>query len=183
MGPGLCAWLCASRSGGPLCSARNAYSTLGASGPFVGLRPSVFRRWSRRVSGSSWWARRSGRARAGGNIRGACTRRGVLPRPAAWFGGLRRRASRTGGVGGGVRSRRAQSARPLGSRLAFPFGLVAVRWELRGRARSLDAEHQVVGFGELDGGEGVPVPGADPVPGGVKDEHGQVREPVAMDRE
>ena len=111
MAPGLCAWLCASRSGGPLCSARNAYSTLGASGPFVGLRPSIFRRWSRRVSGSSWWARRSGRARAGGNIRGACTRRGVLPRPAAWFGGLRRRASRTGGVGGGVRSRRAQSVR------------------------------------------------------------------------
>ena len=117
MAPGPCAWRpgyahgCASRSGGPLCSYRNAYSTLCASGPFVGLRPSVFRRWSRRVSGSSWWARRSGRARAGGNIRGACTRRGVLPRPAAWFGGLRRRASRTGGVGGGVRSRRAQSVR------------------------------------------------------------------------
>ena len=173
----------ASRSGGLLYSYRNAYSTLCASGPFGGLRPSIFRRRPRRVSGSFSWARRSGRARAGGNIRGPCTMRGVLPRPAAWFGGLRRRASRTGGVGGGVRSRRAQSARPLGSRLAFPFGLAAVRWELRGRARSLDAEHQVVGFGELDGGEGVPVPGADPVPGGVKDEHGQVREPVAMDRE
>ena len=60
----------------------------------------------------------------------------------------------------------------------WPFGLAAVRWELRGRARFLDAElhHQVVGFGELDGGEGVPAPGADPVPGGVKDEHG--REPL-----
>ena len=184
MGPGLCAWLCASRSVGPLCSARNAYSTLGASGPFVGLRPSVFRRWSRRVSGSSWWARRSGRARAGGNIRGACTRRGVLPRPAAWFGGLRRRASGREGSGAGfVRAELSPSARPFGARRAFPSGLAAVRWELRGRARSLDAEHQVVGFGELDGGEGVPVPGADPVPGGVKDEHGQVREPVAMDRE
>ena len=82
-----------------------------------------------------------------------------------------------------VRAELSPSARPFGSRLAFPSGLVLVRWELRGRARSLDAEHQVGGFGELDGGEGVPVPGADPVPGGVKDEHGQVREPVAMDRE
>ena len=57
----------------------------------------------------------------------------------------------------------------------WPFGLVAVKWELRGRARSLDAEHQVVGFGELDGGECVP--------SGMKDDHGQVREPVATDRE
>lgn len=71
------------------------------------------------VGGSFWWTRRSGRARAVGVICGACTMRGVLPRLAAWFGGLRRHASRTGGVGGGVRLRRAQSARPLGSRLAF----------------------------------------------------------------
>ena len=85
--------------------------TVCASGPFFGLRPSIFRRWPRRVSGSFWWTRRSGRARAVGNISGACTMRGVLPRLAAWFGGLRPRASRTGGVGGGVRSRRAQSVR------------------------------------------------------------------------
>ena len=67
-----------------------------------------------------------------------------------------------------VRAELSPSARPFGSRLAFPSGLAAVRWELRGRARSLDAEHQVDGFGELDGGEGVPVPGADPVPGGMR---------------
>ena len=67
----------------------------------------------------------------------------------------------------------------------WPFGLAAVRWELRGRARALDSElhHQVVVFGELAGGECVPAPGADPVPGGMKDDHGQVREPVATDRE
>ena len=93
--------------------------TYGRAGLSFGLRPSIWRCWPRRVSGSLWWTRRSGRPRAVGNICGACTMRGVLPRPAAWFGGLRRRASRTGGVGGGVRSRRAQSARPLGSRLAF----------------------------------------------------------------
>ena len=121
----------ASRSGGLLCSYRNAYCNLCASGPFVGLRPSIFRRWSRRVSGSFWWTRRSGRARAGGNIRWACTMRGVLPRPAAWFGGLRRRASRTGGVGGGVRSRRAQSVRAA---FRVAFGL-----SFRSRGREVGA--------------------------------------------
>ena len=74
---------------------------------------------------------------------------------------------------------------------AAPRVAVGLSFRSRGRevgaawscAGSLDAEHQVVGLGELDGGECVPAPGADPVPGGVKDEHGQVREPVAMDRE
>ena len=86
-----------------------------ASGPFFGLRPCIFRRWPRR--GRLFLV--DATERAFGAVRWACTMRGVVPPLAAWFGGLRRPASRTGGVGGGVRSRRVQPARPYGSRLSF----------------------------------------------------------------
>ena len=89
--------------------------TVCVSGPFFGLRPCIFRRWPRR--GRLFLV--DATERAVGAVRWACTMRGVVPPLAAWFGGLRRRASRTGGVGGGVRSRRVQPARPCGSRLSF----------------------------------------------------------------